>query len=148
MTALTEYAAQLKTLFIERKSEQITLSHAEQDLEARKLALTPKDGWLSDKSKSNEEQRRAEAERTFASDEKCKNLVQIISARRDALAELEAQIEALQEQASAERWRIREVLAQALAVRTQGERVEDAAPGAPEFDQGAQSAADDEFPFA
>lgn len=147
MTTLQEYAKTLSDWFKIRTQKQIALGHSEQDLEARKLALTPKDGWLSDKAKSNEEQRRAEAERTFSADDVCQKIMKFIVDSRDELADLEAQIEALQEQASAERWRIRELLATALGAKLQGERVEDAAPGAPEFDQAAQAVADSDLPF-
>lgn len=137
MTTLQQHAESLGVQFLTRKDHAIQLAHAEADLEARKLAMIPSGGWLADAAKATVDQRKQAAEVAYSQDETCKAIAAHISELRDALADDDATISAIQELASAERWRIRELLATAIMGKTQGEKVEDTAPGAPEFDTAA-----------
>ena len=144
MTALQECAATLTRLYLERKTLQVSSGHVQAALNLRELALTPPDGWPG----KNEALRDTARGLALLNDKDFQELGQTLSGIRDTLAEVEATISGVQETASAERWRIRELLATALMARMQGERVEDASPRAPEFDQAAQMATDDsDLPF-
>jgi hypothetical protein len=138
MHTLQECAATLTRLFIERKTLAVSLEHVQAELNSRQLALTPPEGWFG----KNESQRDTTRDFMLANDKDYQELGQALSGIRDTLADTEAVIAGVQETASAERWRIRELLATALMDRTQGERVEDAAPGSPEFGQAAQAETD------
>jgi len=144
MTALQECAATLTRLYLERKTLQVSSGHVQAALNLREMTLTPADGWPG----SNPEKRKLAQDTALWVDADYQESGQTLSGIRDTLAEVEATIAGVQETASAERWRIRELLATALMARMQGERVEDASPRAPEFDQAAQMATDDsDLPF-
>ena len=144
MTTLTECAATLTRLFLERKTLQVQADHVEAALNLRQLTLTPPEGWPG----KNEAQRDTARDNALYADDNYREFGQALSGIRDTLAEVEATISGVQETASAERWRIRELLATALMGRTQGEHVEDAGHSAPEFDQAAQAVMDDrDIPF-
>jgi hypothetical protein len=114
MTYLQELAENLKGIYGARFDLQKRLAHLEADLEARKLALVPTGGWLSEKEKATVDQRKAAAEVAYSKDDVCLNISGLISQTRDLLSEQQALIDGLQELASAERWRIRELLAYAM----------------------------------
>lgn len=148
MSRISDYAQTLAALYRQRKDRQVALSHLEADAEARKKYLVPAGGWLSDQPKATVDQRKQACETACFNDEVLKAIALKTGELRDALADVEAEILALEELASAERWAIREKIAQALLARFGGERLaEDAAPSAPEFDQSAQGAADEALPF-
>lgn len=64
MNKLNEIGLTLGEAYIEQKDVEIRLSHQRQDLDARKLYLTPSDGWPG----KNESERKVAAEKTFAAD--------------------------------------------------------------------------------
>lgn len=146
MPNLAELAGQLSDLYKARKNLQIELAHLDADTEARKVFITPAAGWLADLPKSNEGQREIARLKAFAADEILKACEQKARQLHDQLSEVEMQIECLQEMASAERWRIREKLADALTSKAQGERVE-TSPKEHDFDTALQLTVDEELPF-
>jgi hypothetical protein len=137
MTNLNEIAHRLSELFKLRKDLQIHLGRLETDLKARQFALIPESGkWPG----ANSEERKISMERAYAADVPCQAIDSDQHDQRDRLADLQAKIDGLQETASAERWRIREL----MATRSQRlEKVEDEQAGDDKlFDLAAQSQLD------
>ena len=128
MTKLQELAGQLADLYKVRKNLQVNIDHTSAEIEARKLDLTPAEGWPG----KNEEQRSIAREKAFAGDRDLCAMNLALSGLRDDLAGFEADIEGLQVVASAERWAVREKLADALLARGV-EASDDQDPEAPEF---------------
>ena len=142
MQRLLEIAQALAVLRRGLKDHQIELAHWEADIAGRQLYLTPPDGWPG----KNAEQRDAARDQAFAADGQLKEQ----RARRDdlrrAVADLEIQITALEDERRAWEWAIRDRLVEALSGRRNGrEAVEQTA-----FDDGADQAVveeTDEIPF-
>ena len=139
MTTLQECSVTLARLFLERNNHQTNVDRIQSDLDTLELKLTPPDGWPG----KNDGQRDTARGQTLLNNADYQEMTLAMSETRDAMAEVEATIAGVQETASAERWRIREAMAAALLARYHGERVEDAAPSAPEFDQALQGAVDE-----
>ncbi len=139
MTKLQELAQQLAGLYRARKSLQVDADHVSAAIEARQLMLTPAEGWPG----KNDSQRDTARDKALAADPELADMRQELSALRDKLAGSEGEIEALQAVASAERWAVRERLADALAAR-QVERSDDPSGEMPAF----SDAEDDEAVLA
>jgi hypothetical protein len=144
MTTITEQASILADLHRNRAQLQIELGQQESLQAECQLKITPAEGWPG----KNEEQRKTARELAYASDEVLRSISSKISEIRDTLTDCEAEVSAHQELASAARWEIRARLAEALLKRTNGDKHEDAALSAPEFDQAAQSEIDEAVDLA
>lgn len=129
-TTLKKIASDLGELYRLRQLNELRAWQLEQDLAARKVYLTPVDGWPG----KNAEQREIEAQRVFGQDGTCQQIGQAISDLREDAAEVTGHIEALEAERRAAEWAIRGRLADALAGRMNG-RHGDAAESA--FDDAA-----------
>lgn len=132
----------LPEMYRERAAITVAKWQAAQDLERRKLDLTPIEGWPG----KNEEQRNTAREKAFAGDEITQNLSKTVSELESRLGLLAGEIEASEAERRAEEWRIRARMVDALEHRGvqpngRGDRAEAA------FDDVAQQVLDEEIPF-
>lgn len=133
--------ATLHEMYRERAAMTVAKWQAAQDLERRKLDLTPIEGWPG----KNEEQRNTARDKTLASDESVKALSQTVAELETRLGLLAGEIEAAEAERRADEWRIRSRLIDALEHRNvqpngNGDRAEAA------FDDVPQAIMD-EIPF-
>lgn len=156
-TRMITIARELGLLYTAQRSAEIALAHQREDLDARRVALAPADGWPG----KNEEQRKIAAGCAYAADETIRTIAGAIVAGEKTLATLAGQIAALEAERRALEWAIRGELVQALA----GRRIEPESRGPVEeaaFDAAADAqvieqalavpdeplyALDDDFPF-
>lgn len=145
-----ENAQALKALYTVRKDKQILLSHAEIDLDARQLALTPADGWPG----KNEEARSTARTKTFADDPVCKELAVKISGLRTDLATLDADILGAETDRRAGEWTEKQRYATILerhymdtSPAPQAAAPAPAAPQGADDDAAPADALNDELPF-
>lgn len=135
---LTEIAQKLGELYKERSQKTFADWQHTEDLKARKLYLTPAEGWQG----KNAEQREVEAERTFDGDEPCRNMAREISYVKNSLSTIEGFILALEAERRALEWDIRGGLVEALL----GKRNESNRNGVEQaFDDAGQATVDDEL---
>lgn len=136
---LLRIAQDLGKLYTDQAQIAIRISHLNDDLAARKLALVPAEGWEG----KNAEARELAALRTFAADQPCILMTAELAAVKDIQTGLDAQIRALETERKAHEWGIRGALVSAL----RGETGETPAAGAVEetaFDTAADDAVDDQ----
>lgn len=128
MNPLRQIASHLSQAFADKVALNIRLSNQKQDLEARKVALAPPDGWEG----KNAELRELAQKRAYATDPVCRQIETEIRRLEDALGLAETALETATNQRRAEEWIIRARLLEALmgnVVTVQGDptRVEDTA---------------------
>ncbi len=133
---LLEIAHSLASLIQARSELNLLINHLNVDLEARKLALVPAEGWPG----KNEGERKLSADRVFAADKTCSDIHFALEERTIRLANVEAEIGGLEAERRALEWEIRAKLVEALAGKRDSADPEDA------FDDALQAQADD-FPF-
>lgn len=134
---LLSLANRLGELYQSKRGAQIELAHQEADLEGNILRLTPDDGWPG----KNEENRRLARERALADDQACRNIAARMTELRDDLADLEAEIDALDAERRAREWMIRQQLVEALMVRAVQQNHKDGDRAEQAFDDAADGAA-------
>jgi hypothetical protein len=119
MNRMLEISIELGKRYSGLRMLEVALGHKRQDLEARKLFLTPPTGWEG----KNEEQRRTAAEKCFAEDETCKGLATLIRENEGQIAEMMGWVQTLEAERRALEWEVRQSLVDALRanqVQTQG----------------------------
>lgn len=111
MNRLFEISNHLADLYQERAQCGLRTWQIENDLAARKVFLTPAEGWPG----KNAEQREIEAARVFAQDQACQEMNEALNDLKQDAADIAGQIEALEAERRAAEWSIRERLANALS---------------------------------
>ena len=137
----------LPEMYRQRAALNVSKWQASQDMELRKLEITPAEGWPG----KNEEQRGIARNKSFAADEIIRNLSATIGEFEHRLGILAGDIEAAEAERRAEEWRIRARMCdalEALAIQQNG-RGDRAEAG---FDDAAQAELDcvydeDSIPF-
>ncbi len=137
MDKLLDLSAQLAGLYRRRAQNNFSIWQTSQDIAARRMELTPPDGWPG----KNEMAREVAAEQTLAADETLQNLYRAETDERYQESQITGEIEALEAERRAEEWKIRLRLCDALDGRHvsqngHGDRAEAA------FDDALQAAAD------
>ena len=137
----------LPEMYRQRAALNVSKWQASQDMELRKLEITPAEGWPG----KNEETRGIARDKAFAADEAIRNLSATIGEFEHRLGILAGDIEAAEAERRAEEWRIRARLCAALEARAiqQNGRGDRAEAG---FDDAAQAELDcvydeDSIPF-
>lgn len=138
----------LRLLTLAKALGEMHLSHStvaisqwklEKDIEARKLALLPSDGWPG----KNEEQRKTAAQQAYLADEPLRKMDAEWDLLRAQLSAIDANVAALEAERKAIEWIIRAQLVDALAARhIQFDGTEDA------FDQAADARMDTQMDAA
>ena len=135
---LIQIADDLAARYETRAKTSLIQWQANQDIDKRRLELTPPEGWPG----KNEEQRRTAAEKVYAEDDALQAaLIQGNTAYR-ALVELDAEIAGLEARRKALEWTIRAQLVDVL--RRDGITVK---PIEDPFQAVMDQAVDDELPF-
>lgn len=134
---LIDIAIDLGKLYQERIGAEIHKGGIEGDLEARVEFMTPAEGWPG----KNAEQREIEKARAVDADGPCQEMRAVLRELENDLADIRADIEALEAERRALEWTIRGRLAEALSGRRENHLpVEEAA-----FDDGPLAAIDDQM---
>jgi len=102
MTAM-QLSEKLADLYRTRADQLIREWHAEKDLAARELEITPPDGWPG----KNAEERTLSKERAFHADETRSKILAIVEDAHPNLLSIEGEIEALEAERRAMEWQIR-----------------------------------------
>lgn len=127
---LFEIANDLGILYTAREQLSLREWQINQDLAARKLYLTPAEGWPG----KNAEQRDLEAARCFANDEPIQQMIIALADLKEDQSIDNGDILSLEAERRALEWSIRERLADALAGKGDGQD---------EFDEAEQAAVDE-----
>lgn len=134
---LIEIAIDLGKLYQERIGAEIHKGRIESDLEARIVFMTPAEGWPG----KNAEQREIEKARAIEADGPCQEMRGVLRELENDLADIRAEIDALEAERRGLEWMIRGRLADALSGRRENHMpVEEAA-----FDDGPLAAIDDQM---
>lgn len=128
MNPLRQIASHLSQAFADKTDLNIRISRQKRDLEARKVALVPPEGWDG----KNAELRELAQKRAYAADPTCQQIESEIRRLEDALGLAETALETATNQRRAEEWIIRSRLLEALlgnvvTVQNDQTRVEDTA---------------------
>ena len=117
MNKLIQLAKEIAIANAKINDFEFRLDNQKSDLEARKLALVPEQGWPG----KNEGERKLAEKSAVMSDEACQNIEKNIFGFREALVTLKSEVSALETERRALEWSIRLAYVQSL-----GAKVDDA----------------------
>ena len=138
-TRFVEIAKELGNQLRARTDLNILISHAETDIDARKMAITPEGGWQG----KNAEERKLASERAYSDDLALLTMGEDLEQRKVRIAEVETEISCLETERRALEWTIRARLVDALAGKQ--ETKADVAENA--FDDAAEARLDEGLIF-
>lgn len=110
MNRLFELAEDLAANQTAKTDLAIRLSRQRTDLEARKLALIPAEGWPG----KNAEERKINEQRTYAADEPCQKIKEEINSLEEEILQLDNIVQTYVDERRAIEWQIRAALVEAI----------------------------------